>query len=63
MPTMNQADAYSAAMHYFNAVVAAGTQDPSTVIRKMKDTKIDDFFTGGGVIREDGRRGPRHVSR
>lgn len=55
MPTMNQAGAYSATMHYLRSVAAAGTQDPSTVIKQMKDTKINDFFAEGGFIREDGR--------
>ena len=55
MPTMIQAGAYSATMHYLNAVKAVEGDDADKVVRQMKATKIDDFFARGGVIREDGR--------
>lgn len=54
MPTWPQAGMYSATMHYLNAVKAAKTDDSLTVIKKMKDTPINDFFTHNGHIREDG---------
>jgi branched-chain amino acid transport system substrate-binding protein len=55
MPTMIQAGAYSATMHYLKAIQATGTDNADTVIRKMKETEINDFFAKGGKIRPDGR--------
>jgi branched-chain amino acid transport system substrate-binding protein len=54
-PSMLQAADYSATMHYLNAVKAAGTTDADRVMAQMKKTKINDFFTKNGVIRDDGR--------
>ena len=55
MPSMVQAGAYSATMHYLKAVAAAGTDDADTVSAKMKETEINDFFATKGKIRADGR--------
>jgi branched-chain amino acid transport system substrate-binding protein len=55
MPTMAQAGDYSSTMHYLKAVKAAGTDEAKAVMRKMKDTPINDFFAKNGHIREDGR--------
>jgi len=55
MPTMAQAGDYSSTMHYLKAVKAAGTDEAKAVMRKMKDTPINDFFAKNGKIREDGR--------
>jgi branched-chain amino acid transport system substrate-binding protein len=55
MPTMYQAGVYSAVMHYLKAVDATGTDEAKTVIAKMKETPVNDFFAHGGKIREDGR--------
>lgn len=55
MPTMVHAGVYSSTMHYLNAVKAAGTDDTATVMRKMKDTPVNDFFAKNGRIRADGR--------
>jgi branched-chain amino acid transport system substrate-binding protein len=55
MPSMVQAGAYSATMHYLKAVAAAGTDDADAVSAKMKETEINDFFATKGKIREDGR--------
>ncbi len=55
MPTMAQAGDYSSTMHYLKAVKAAGTDEAKAVMRKMKDTPINDFFAKNGRIREDGR--------
>jgi branched-chain amino acid transport system substrate-binding protein len=55
MPTMAQAGDYSAVMHYLKAVQAAGTDDTATVMKKMKDTPVNDFFAKDGKIRVDGR--------
>ncbi|WQG99426.1 ABC transporter substrate-binding protein [Rhodopseudomonas palustris] len=55
MPTSTQAGDYSSTMHYLKAVAAAGTLDAQTVMAKMRETPIDDFFAKGGKIRIDGR--------
>jgi branched-chain amino acid transport system substrate-binding protein len=55
MPTMVQAANYSATMHYLKAIQAAGTDETAAVMRKMKETPINDFFAKNGKIREDGR--------
>ena len=54
-PTMAQAGVYGAITHYLQAIKDAGTDDGPTVVRKMKETPINDFFTQNGRIREDGR--------
>jgi branched-chain amino acid transport system substrate-binding protein len=55
MPSMVQAGAYSAVMHYLQAVAAAGTDDADAVAKKMREAEIHDFYTPHGVIRADGR--------
>ena len=55
MPTMAQAGTYSAVRHYLNAVKEAGTDSTEAVMAAMKKTPVNDFFSKGGVIREDGR--------
>jgi branched-chain amino acid transport system substrate-binding protein len=55
MPTMVQAGDYSSTMHYLKAVKAAGTDEAQAVMKKMKETPINDFFAKNGRIREDGR--------
>lgn len=55
MPSMVQAGAYSATLHYLNAVQAVGSDDPDAVAAKMKETPVNDFYTKNGKIREDGR--------
>lgn len=55
MPTMVQAGLYSAVMHYFKAVEAAGTDAADPAMEKMRSIKVNDFFAKGGYIREDGR--------
>ena len=55
MPTMVQAGVYSQVSHYLKAVAAAGTDDPDSVMKKMRDTPINDFFAKNGKLREDGR--------
>ena len=52
---MVQAGVYSSTMHYLKAIKAAGTDEAKAVMRKMKDTPINDFFAKNGKIREDGR--------
>jgi branched-chain amino acid transport system substrate-binding protein len=55
MPTSTQAGDYSSTMHYLKAVAAAGTLDAQTVMAKMREMPISDFFTHDGHIRIDGR--------
>jgi len=55
MPSSYQAGVYSSILHYLKAVKAAGTKDPQKVLAQMRATKVDDFFSHGGYIREDGR--------
>ena len=55
MPTMTHAGVYSAVSHYLKAVKATGTSDTQTVLGKMRDMPVDDFFSRGGTIRKDGR--------
>lgn len=55
MPTDPQANVYSAVLHYLKAVKAAGTSDNKTVLAKMKEMPVQDFFTSNARIRADGR--------
>jgi branched-chain amino acid transport system substrate-binding protein len=54
-PTMVQAGVYGAVMHYLNAIKALGSDDGLTVVKKMKETPINDFMTKNGKILENGR--------
>jgi len=54
MPTMVHAGDYSATMHYLNAIKAAGTDDTTKVMEKMRATPVNDFFAKNGKIRVDG---------
>lgn len=54
-PSMVQAGAYSATMHYLKAVAAVGSADAEKVSAWMKANRINDFFAQNGVIRADGR--------
>ncbi len=54
-PNSNHAAVYSSVLHYLNAVKAAGTDDTAAVMKKMKETPVNDMFAKGGKIREDGR--------
>ena len=55
MPSSIQAGDYSATAHYLNAVKATGSDDADKVLAQMKKTKVNDIFTKGGFIRDDGR--------
>ena len=55
LPTDPQANIYSAVSHYLKSVKTAGTDDTAAVIAKMRATPVDDFFTKGARIRDDGR--------
>jgi len=55
IPAMGQAGAYSATMHYLNAVKAAGTDESDAVMKQMKATPPNDFFARNATLRADGR--------
>ena len=55
MPSMTQAGAYSAVMHYLKAVKAVGSKDADKVMAQMRATPINDFMTREGALRADGR--------
>ena len=58
MPTMNQAGAYAATLHWMKAIAAmdkAKARDGALVVAKMKEMPTDDPLFGKGRIREDGR--------
>jgi branched-chain amino acid transport system substrate-binding protein len=55
MPTREQAETYSAVLHYLKAVVAENSTDAMRVISRMKATPVDDFYAPGARLREDGR--------
>lgn len=55
MPHMGDAGDYSSTMHYLNAIKAAGTDDAKTVMAKMREVPVNDFFAKNGRVREDGR--------
>src|ERR1700739_1279332 len=54
-PTAFHAGVYSSVRAYLNAALAAGTNDAPAVIRKLKETPIDDDLFGPVVVRPDGR--------
>ncbi|TFF22083.1 ABC transporter substrate-binding protein [Jiella endophytica] len=53
-PSMVQAGMYSSALQYLKAVDAAGTDDPKTVVAKLKEMPIEDAFARNGKVRADG---------
>lgn len=54
MPSSIQAADYSSTIQYLNAIKATGTDDADVVIKKMKETPVNDFYTKNGKIRADG---------
>ena len=55
MPSQSQASVYSAIRHYLRAIEASGTDETTAVMAKMRAMPVDDMFSHGGIIREDGR--------
>ncbi|HTJ04519.1 MAG TPA: ABC transporter substrate-binding protein, partial [Caldimonas sp.] len=45
---------YSATLQYLAAVKATNSDDSDKVLAQMKKTKINDVYTKGGWIRDDG---------
>ncbi len=54
-PGSFQVGTYSVVRSYLKAVQATNSDDPKTVIAKMRETKVDDAFTPNGKLRPDGR--------
>ena len=54
-PSMTQAGAYSATLHYLRAVKASGTLDADKVMAQMRAIPINDMMTHNGQLRIDGR--------
>lgn len=54
-PTSVQAGVYGAVRHYLKAVAAAGTDETAAVARKVKELPVEDFWSAGFKIRQDGR--------
>jgi len=55
-PNMTHAGVYSAVLHYLKAVAAAGSDDGTAVMAKMKELPTNDPLFGEGKIRADGRK-------
>jgi branched-chain amino acid transport system substrate-binding protein len=55
-PNMSHAGVYSAVLDYLKAAAAAGTDDGTAVMAKMKAMPTDDPLFGKGYIRADGRK-------
>ncbi|QGZ62756.1 ABC transporter substrate-binding protein [Paraburkholderia acidisoli] len=53
-PSELQAADYSVVMNYLKAVQAVGSTDADKVMAQLKKTKINDFYTSNGYIRQDG---------
>jgi branched-chain amino acid transport system substrate-binding protein len=54
MPSRDQAQIYTAVLHYLKAVQAAGTDDAAAVGRKMRELSVD-YFGKTVTLRSDGR--------
>ncbi|TDR89856.1 ABC transporter substrate-binding protein [Enterovirga rhinocerotis] len=54
-PGSLQAGVYGAVMHYLKGVKAAGTDEAKAVMSEMRKLPIEDFYTKGAKLREDGR--------
>ena len=54
-PSSFQVGTYSAVRSYLKAVEATNSDDPKTVIAKMREMPVNDAFTPNGRLRPDGR--------
>ncbi len=54
-PGSLQAAVYGAVTHYLKAVAAAKSDAGDVVNKEMRKMPVQDFYTQGGAIREDGR--------
>jgi len=53
--TMFSAGVYSVVTHYLKAMQATDSDDPKTVIAKMREMPVNDVFAHNGKLRRDGR--------
>jgi len=53
-PTSVQAADYSATMFYLKAVKETGTDDGDTIMKWMRENKVNDFYAKNGYVRQDG---------
>jgi len=54
-PSTFQVGTYSVVRSYLQAIAATDSDDPKTVIGKMRETPVKDAFTNAGKLRADGR--------
>jgi len=54
MPSSVQAGDYSATLNYLQAVKATGSDDADKVLAHLRKSKVNDIFTKGGYVRDDG---------
>jgi branched-chain amino acid transport system substrate-binding protein len=54
-PTSFQVGTYSVVRSYLKAVEATNSDDPKTVLAKMREMPVNDAFTPNGRLRADGR--------
>ena len=54
-PTMAQAGVYGAVTHYLKTIAATDETSGKAIVKKMKETPINDFMGKNVEIREDGR--------
>ncbi len=54
-PSTFQVGTYSVVRSYLKAIEATGSDDPKTVIAKMREMPVNDAFASGGKLRPDGR--------
>lgn len=54
-PTMAQAGVYGAVTHYLKTIAATDETSGKAIVKKMKETPINDFMGKNVQIREDGR--------
>jgi branched-chain amino acid transport system substrate-binding protein len=55
VPGLLHAGSYCAATHWLKAVKAAGSTDSDTVVAKIKELPVNDFYNDNVKVREDGR--------
>jgi branched-chain amino acid transport system substrate-binding protein len=55
MPNMSQAGVYSSVLQYLEAIQATGTDDADVIVKKLRETTLNDVFVKNGKIRPDNR--------
>jgi branched-chain amino acid transport system substrate-binding protein len=55
MPNMSQAGVYSSVLQYLKAIQATGTDDADVIVKKLRETTLNDAFVKNGKIRPDNR--------